>query len=256
MLDIESILVDNLNESKKKKQTVKNKQVNTFKNWPKTRNTSQHKSRDLSEWSQRDFSFYMEKEYVNSVGEVWDYNLLGVTTYLSRVKAQLRDFYGFCDNILLKAYIDYFYEEWLVFCKNRNIKFWLHFMLDKKPISAFCSYYTYKDDKIEEQSPDKIEDSHNSALEKDLGDLYSLSLEAVIFNYGLVVSINYLLRNNLLSEKEIYDKISKIIRSSTQNGSMVKIKEKTKKHNDNTGVISKDVIVKKFKDDYSIVVDI
>ena len=256
MFDIESILVDSLNESKKHNKTVVKSKENLFNNWPKSRNPSKYKSRALSEWSQRDFSFYMEKEYTNTTGEPWDLNLLGVTTYLSRVKAQLRDFYGFCDNILLKDYIDYFYAEWLSYCKNFNIKFWLNFMLNKKPLSAFCSSYAYQDRTAKTEAPPKTVDSNYSALEKDLDTFYSLSFEALIFNYGLVLSVNYLLGKHLLNEKKVYDKISQIIRSSTKNGSVVKIKEKTEKYNGHIGEISKEMIIKKLRDDYSIVVDI
>ena len=255
MLDIESILVDNLKESKKKNKVVIRKKKNAWKSWPKDRSLSQYKSKVLSGWSQRDFSFYMGDEYIKSTGEVWNYNFLGITTYLSRVKAKLRDSYGFCDNVLLKAYIDYFYEEWLNYCKNSNIKFWLNFMLDKKPLSAFCSSYDYQDN-IETENIVEVTDSHNSVSEQDLNSFYSLSFEALVFNYGLVLPINYILGKNLLSERKVYNKISQIIISSTQNGSITQIKEKTEKYNNIIGSIDKNMIVEKLKDDYSIIIDI
>jgi len=256
MFDIESILIDNLNGAKNPKNSAAKKKENTFSHWPKSRKVSRYQSRDLAEWSQRDFSFYMEKEYSETVGEPWSFNLLGVTTYLSRVKTQLRDSYGFCDNILLKAYIDYFYREWLLYCKDFNIKFWLHFMLNKKPLSAFCSAYNYQDNSTPAATTSPSTNVDNSVSEKDLDMFYSLSFEALVFNYGLILSINYLLEKNLLSEARLYEKVSQVITSSTQNGSIAKIKEKTEKYNNNLGKVTKEMIIKKLKEDYSIIIDI
>ena len=242
MFDIESILATNLNILKSESD-VSSK--NKFSKWPKNRMPSRYEEKSVNEWSQRDFAFYMEKEYIAILGEVWEFNLLGVTTYLSRIKAKIKDFYGFCDNVLLKDYIDYFYKEWIFYCKTRHIKFWLKFMLDNKPLSAFCSAYSYSTQEVKDNK-----DEAGILSEKDLDNFYALSVEALVFNYGLIVSIDYLLNNKKMDEKSVYDKIYHIICSSLKDGNMSKLKEKTKKYRLSDDIYNN--ILQKLKNNYDI----
>jgi hypothetical protein len=240
MFDIESILLNNLKKEKQDDITKVSKKAKPFGNWPQSKKPSNYSLKSLSEWNQRDFAVYMSQEYINNFGHIWDFNSSGVVTYLGRIKAQLRDFYGFCDNIVLKDYIDYFYKEWIAYCENCNIKFWIRFMMNNKPLSAFYSSYTYKITEEKTFLPEKKE-----TPEKDFDNYYALSVEALVFNCGLIASVDYLLNKRKMDEKIVYDKISKIIITSIKDGNLSKLKDKSETSTSNL----KAQITKKLKDE-------
>ena len=252
MSDIESMLLDNLKNVDEKVDSEKVEKA--FANWPSPRKTVNYKSKHINTWTQRDFAIYMEKEYVNIIGEAWDINLFGVIAYLSRIKAKIRDYCGFCDNIVLKAYVEYFYRDWLLYCSNNGIKFWLRFMLNDKPLQLFSSKYNYSDS-IQQPLVNNIS-AHfkNNVTISEIDSCYLLSLEAVVFEYGIVIAANYLLNKNVAIEKNVCDKISKIILHAVKTDKISSIMEKTKTKTcpELIELINAGAILKNLKDNYLI----
>jgi hypothetical protein len=185
------------------------------------------KSENISEWTNRDFSIYMYKQYRDRYGIGWDFNHYSVITYPDGVKEEIRQTLGFCDNIVFKDYIDYFFMKWLDIYKiQKGVKFWLRSLKNSDPINDFCSKYDYnRSIKNREQVSVNKEVIEN----KDIETYYLLGIESLILKFGIINAINYLIINKNISKEKALDKMAFYLVKLYNNKQIDKVIEITNK---------------------------
>jgi hypothetical protein len=57
---------------------------------------------NLADWTNRDFALYIKNKYEEKYSADWGLNVVGVVTYIGRIKQSILDNLGFCDNIVFK----------------------------------------------------------------------------------------------------------------------------------------------------------
>ena len=188
---------------------------------------------DINEWSNRDFALYISKKFSEKYKEFWDVRIVGVTMYIGRIKESLFEEIGFCDNITLKKYIDFFFENEIDgSMKRAEGKFYINSLRYRTAISDFLDVYQYSptiDDKQKVQSRKDI-------AQDDMDKAYLLSDESMVFKYGLVLSISYLIKIKSFNEEKAIKKISKAV-------------EKIKKKNVIEEMINKTIEFSPYPDD-------
>lgn len=166
--------------------------------------------RDLLEWKYNDFAYYLVNKIQQQVYPEWNAKILGVTLYMGRIKDVLMDILGFCDNIVLRDYIDYFADNWGKYYIKLKGSFYIAYMRYDQPLKEFASRYNYKKSVakyVKKQS--KVEqESVNSILSADLENAYLASGESLLLDYGVVASINWLILQKRFSVEEAMDYVS------------------------------------------------
>jgi len=175
------------------------------------------KKDSLLNWNQRDFTIYMSGEFKEKYHRIWDMKSTLVVTYLGNIKESIREYFGFCDNIVLKDYIDYFYNNWLdYYVLERKSKFWLRDMREYSPIDSFISSYNYKASVKQTNVKDKFsEDQQEIQKEKDVyvslsdvEDFYLLSVNSLVLNFCVIIPVNFFMMEKNMSKENAFKKVS------------------------------------------------
>lgn len=165
---------------------------------------------DVLDWSNKDFALYISKKFSDKYFEYWDVRIMGVTTYMGRIKESLFEAIGFCDNITLKNYIDFFFDNHIDNIKNETGgKFYLKSLRRSYIIEEFLESYKYSPSINEKQF---IKDKKD-LTELDLEKSYLVGNETMVLKYGVVLPINYLVIKKEYSMEKAVD----VIRSAVRN---------------------------------------
>lgn len=100
---------------------------------------------DVFEWTNKDISYYAGDIYFKRYGSYWNVNIVGATAYISKIKQSIHEILGFCDNVVIKDYIDFYFKNW----SDINIKkakgvFYLQSLVNRSALIDFCNFYDYR----------------------------------------------------------------------------------------------------------------
>lgn len=179
---------------------------------------------NIFQWSCRQFATHIMQSYREKFNEDWDVKIVGVVTHVNSIKQQIYELHGFCDNVVLKDYIDFFFKNWAEYFKKNDPQGnnFLNFMTlkMKRPILDFSSTYNY-------QNRLKYYQKHNGLPNfslKDMDKQYKNDIIGFVESYGFIIAINFMLSYKELEKKEVMKKVGMI---------MIKLyKEDRKKFND------------------------
>jgi len=165
---------------------------------------------NILDWSNKDFALYTSKKFSEKYSEYWDVRIMGVTTYIGRIKESLFDAIGFCDNITLKNYIDFFFDNYIDQIKSETGgMFFIKSLRRSYIIEAFFENYKYSP-----SLPIKlIVIDKGSIKELDLEKSYLIGNESMVLKYGIVLPINYLIIKKLYSKEKAIDVIGSAVRN-------------------------------------------
>lgn len=164
---------------------------------------------DINEWSNRDFALYISKKFSEKYKEYWDVRIMGITMYIGRIRESLFEAIGFCDNITLKKYVDFFFENNIDECMNRaGGRFFASSLKDKAAISSFLDVYQYS---VTVNDENDIKNAIKEVIKEDMDKAYLLSNESMVLRYGVVLYINYLIKVKKYNEDKAVKKISHVI---------------------------------------------
>ena len=68
---------------------------------------------ELSEWTAHDFCHYIRELHGEYLHTDWNLNWLRACVSVCTVRDKLTDLLGFCDNVIFKDYIEFFFENFL-----------------------------------------------------------------------------------------------------------------------------------------------
>lgn len=191
---------------------------------------------DLFDWTNRDFALYISKCYKQKYDSYLDASLVGMTTYLPRVKQALLDSIGFCDNIVTKDYIEFFFEKWAEHFRINSEKdrFSIQTMRFKEPIIDFAEEYDYKarvqhyTNPSEQKTSESLQAPLKITNDKML-EAYSVGIENFVLEYGVIATVNWLIMSKGEESKEAAKKVIVAASRLNSQGAIEKVKYITKK---------------------------
>lgn len=151
---------------------------------------------DLTEWKNNDFALYLISIVRKSVFSNWDANRIGVTLYLGRIRDKLSQTLGFCDNIVLKDYMDFFVEHWGSYYFRQNGDFYMGSMREDEPIKDFGTKYNYQSSFgrfLSKSDKDSILE-RKKISSGDLEPSFLSGGENFILDFGLLLPLNWLVK--------------------------------------------------------------
>lgn len=168
-------------KKKQKAKTIQYTQIKTKDAWKIKIN--------MFDWNSRDFALYILQSYSRRYGQVYQANIVGVVTYMGRVRQQLANVQGFCDNVVFKDYIDFFFRKWSDYFKHKQKGVWhVHYLKRQQAIKQFVQQYRY---------PSRLE--HYQSLhgkygisKEQLDAVYANGIKSFLIQFGIVTAINYL----------------------------------------------------------------
>lgn len=185
---------------------------------------------NLLEWKNNDFSMYFIESFRKKIFPDWDANRIGITIYMGRIKESVSHALGFCDNIALKDYMDFFIDNWGKFYFKKGSDFYIGSMRDDAPLKDFMSKYDYKSSFTKFTSKPKsgaIDTNKKQISTSDIEPVFLSGGDNLILEYGLILPINWLIKVKKFSEEKAVNYIASAFKRVYASGDWNKIIDKT-----------------------------
>ena len=150
-------------------------------------------SNNVFQWNCRQFALYILNSYKDKYKEDWNVKIVGVITHINPLKQAVYDYNGFCDNVVLKDYIDFYFNNWADYFKkndpqrNNSLNFMTLKM--KRPILDFSSVYNYSNRLKYYQNYNGLP----SFCQTDMKKLYLTNITEFVKSYGFIIAVNFLM---------------------------------------------------------------
>ena len=190
---------------------------------------------DLSEWKNSDFTIYFIQQFKKNIDDEWTGSRVAMILFFGRIFDRVADILGFCDNIVLKDYIDFFIKEWGMYYWKKKGNFTLWYLKDDRPIRAFVEKYDYNDSFnkfMAEKSGYKSKIKERKEISpKDIEQYYLAGGENLILEYGMLIPLNWLIvcRDYLVEHANLH--ITGAFGSLYQRGNYQSVIDKTESLN-------------------------
>jgi len=154
---------------------------------------------NLSEWKNSDFTIYFIQQFRENINNEWQASRLAMILYFGKTADKINDIFGFCDNIILKDYIDFFIKEWAMYFWKEKGNFTLWYLNDDRPIKDFIKKYDYSVsfNKFISGKKTNVVNSKKHKKEvssKEIEQYYFAGGEGLIMEYGLLIPVNWLIK--------------------------------------------------------------
>lgn len=162
------------------------------------KNSSNWKVRDdLSEWKNSDFTIYFIQQFKKNVNNEWTGSRVAMILFFGKIFDRVAEILGFCDNIVLRDYIDFFIKEWGMYYWKRKGNFTLWYLKDDRPIRAFVEKYDYSDSfnkfMAEKNGCQSKIKERKEISQKNIEQYYLAGGENLILEYGMLIPLNWLI---------------------------------------------------------------
>jgi len=186
---------------------------------------------NVFEWSMKDVALYIRSKYNNRYNENWNHKILGACNELKLIHDRIIDLYGFCDFLVMRDYVDYIFENRLDrMIDNADGVFYLRNFRDDRHVSAFSEIYDYQDSVLRATSvkeEQKELEEEFSTSNKDIEEVFFLSEDLFVKNYGIVVCIFWLIKSQKYTNKEATVRVLSICKRLYNKGEFKLVKDRT-----------------------------
>jgi len=176
---------------------------------------NQRKSKDILNWNGVDFASYVKDKYYIKYGKSLELNLTSSANEIQKLKDEILEIFGYINNVLVKMYLDFFIQRYMD-QKITKTPFYFTQLKDKKYIKSF--YIFCRDNigyKIDKQIiVSKTKDINESNLENS----FYLHKIVLVREYGIILTINWLIINKKYSRKDALEMILYTCLDSYKNG--------------------------------------
>tara|TARA_Y100000310_G_C20629112_1_gene787611 strand:- start:704 stop:1606 length:903 start_codon:yes stop_codon:yes gene_type:complete len=175
---------------------------------------------DVFQWTNRDIALYITEKYYRKYQNNWDVSIVGVATHADRIKKCLFDILGFCDNVVIKDYLDYFFSYWAdLYVQGANKTLRFKSFLSSDPIDEFVDSYNYSE-RVQHYISGMDSDYEGNLPKVDINKIdmsYRLGIDNLILDFGVIVAMNYLLKRGKelhMAIKLVSDAVVRICKDS------------------------------------------
>lgn len=189
------------------------------------------RDRTLDKWVVGNFVSYMQSRYKEHFRMDWGLRFSSSCNEVTKLKDSIVDMFGFCDNIILKDYVDYFFDQHIDYYMKTNVHFYISFMRQTMPLERFYESYSYKDsvDKGESNIVFEKRTKKGDVEEGSLEASYVLGLDRLLMDFGVVVAVNWLHMEKKKSKRDIARQVMTYVEIIKRKGSMGDLERVTAK---------------------------
>lgn len=164
---------------------------------------------NVFQWSCRQFATHIMQSYRAKFKEDWNLKIVGVVTHVNSIKQKIYEIHGFCDNVVLKDYIDFYFKNWAEYFKKNDKNNFLNFMTMKfqRPIADFSSTYNYQNRLKYYQKYNGLPCFSLKTMDKE----YRNDIMGFVQSYGFIVAINFMLLYKGIEKQEAMKTVGKIM---------------------------------------------
>lgn len=164
---------------------------------------------NLDEWTGRDFAYFMMELFRERYKEDWNVMAVGLTRRMNDVKQALYEQFGFCDNLMLRDYLEYFFENWSDYFRTKGKgELYFNAFREHEPVDDFAIKYDYAEHRHAEQAgvPVKVAAvaaSKPKVSKEAMEAARLLSVEKLVLQFGVVLALVYLVDSGMTSREAV-----------------------------------------------------
>ncbi len=182
----------------------------------------------LEEWGAFDFFEYACKLYINKYNIPWDLKRGGNSLEINKIRDKMTDVLGFCSNLVMRDYIVYFFNSHIDFFKDNYGDFYFRQMNSENIIQSFLDNYDYKKRFTDYVSCEKHQDKNKEEITlKEIKGSFSLGDITLVSNYGIVISLNWLIQKQKMTKKKAVMLVLNVCKDMHKRGMLSVIKKST-----------------------------
>ena len=156
---------------------------------------------NLEEWGAFDFFLYAQKKYTDKYGQPWDLNIGGGSLEINRIRDKFHDLFGFCCNLIMRDYIDFYFDNYIDIAVRENESFHFRLMRNDKIMCEFSDGYDFSQSFLKYTELEKTENK-SFISSKEVRESYLIGDTSLVSNYGIVISLNWLIKVKKISPVE------------------------------------------------------
>jgi hypothetical protein len=198
------------------------------------RKRSRKTPENIERWITADFVSYSARLFTARYKQDWGLNFSAQCQEMLVVRDWILERLGFCDNVVMRDFIKWFFDN----CSDDFMKkfgqFYFAHMRRPKVMEAFINSYRYVPAKPEAPIPQKNSPSSKPKVAfnaKEMADIFILSEEQFILEYGILVSISWLIAKKKFSNVEAIKFVYTVCEGLHKKGKFGLVKEATEKYN-------------------------
>ena len=153
---------------------------------------------NLEEWGAFDFFLYAREKYTVKYGCRWDLGIGGGSLEINRIRDRFSDIFGFCCNLIMRDYIDFFFDNYIDKMIQSDGAFYFRQMRRDKIMSEFCEAYDFSQSFLRYTEREKIKDK-DTISNLEIKEAYYIGDTSLVSNYGIVIAFNWLINVKKMS---------------------------------------------------------
>lgn len=148
---------------------------------------------NLEEWGAFDFFIYAQEKYLKKYGTSWELNIGGGSLEIKKIKDKFLDMFGFCCNLVMRDYIDFFFDNYMDMMIRVNGDFYFSQMNKEKILIEFYDGYNFAQSFARYSEIEKSNDKDTISRD-EIRASYQIGDTSLVSNYGIVLSVNWLVK--------------------------------------------------------------
>ena len=199
-----------------------------FDEIPKGRNIK--KRERLEEWITVDFVSYIQDLYYKVSNSTLMMSVPAACQQVKRVRDELYELTGNTTNRIVRDFILFFFENHMKRLLREQGDFYFKQMLDPEILELFHNSWSYKNS-IEKENKISLKDfnQNNILIENEIEKSHMLSVDNLIYKYGIIIAINWLIIKGIEGRKSIKMALQVCFRMY-KNDIFYQIKESTERY--------------------------
>ena len=169
--------------------------------------------KDVEKWNTGNFVSYARRLYLKRYGRDWSLNYPSACLEILKVKDTLVELLGGCDNKTFYRFIGWFFDNHIDSCVNRSQAFYIRHMQQDWIVDLFCKEIKVAEKSVKPQQPEAQNDILN---ESHINAIYLLSEDRLVLEYGVVIAVNWLLKQGLSPKDSAYTVFQVLVRLKRQ----------------------------------------
>ena len=148
---------------------------------------------DILDWRNSDFVIYIQNKFNEKIDSTWECDKVAMVLFFGKITDTLTEIVSFCDNIVIKDYIDFFIDNWAGYYVQEKGNFTLWYMNENAPMKDFFKRYDYNESFRKYFSATKKKDDNKEVTSKEIEHYYYAGGQSLILEYGLLLPLNWLI---------------------------------------------------------------
>lgn len=217
---------------------------------------------DIAKWVPGHFVSCAKGLYEKRYGKDWGLNFTAQCSEVLRVKDSLVERLGFCDNIALRDYICWFFDNCADGFMQRASGFYFSQMRHDWVLEKFCNGYNYRRDLTQEPHKDPafslpIQKTTQDSLfdEERMSAAFLLDDESFVCDYGIIVAVCWLVSRRGFTLRDAVKYVYIVSDKLSKKGEFQRVREATERYNPyppNVLFLDADRLAKKVNPGYEV----